>query len=156
MILLLSRLQIPPFVRFVIAGGLAALVNISMRLLFSRFVSFELAVALAYPFGLTTAYLLSRRFVFERSEDSMSAQYMRFTIVNLFALLQVWGVSVGLANWLFPKLGYTWHAELIAHTLGVFSPVVTSYYGHKLFTFRPTARIHLPKRPELDSNENHL
>jgi putative flippase GtrA len=144
---MISPLSLSPFVRFVIAGGLAALVNISMRLLLSRFVSFELAVALAFPFGLTTAYLLSRRFVFERTEDSISAQYLRFTIVNLFALLQVWGVSVGLANWLFPKLGYTWHAELIAHTIGVLSPVVTSYYGHKLFTFRPAARIHLPKRP---------
>jgi putative flippase GtrA len=156
MISLLPRVQISPFVRFVIAGGLAALVNVLMRLLLSRFVSFELAVALAFPFGLTTAYLLSRRFVFERSEDSIPAQYVRFTIVNLFALLQVWVLSVGLANWLFPKLGFTWHAELIAHTIGVVSPVITSYYGHKLFTFRPAAHIHLSKRPRMDSNENRL
>ena len=143
---LLSRLQISPFIRFVIASGLAALVNISMRLLFSQLVSFELAVALAFPFGLTTAYLLSRRFVFGRSGDSVSAQYVRFTIVNLFALLQVWLLSVGLANWLFPKLGFTWHAELIAHTIGVLSPVVTSYYGHKLFTFRPAVGNPILKR----------
>ena len=76
----------------------------------------------------------------------MSAQYVRFTIVNLFALLQVWLLSVGLANWLFPKLGFTWHAELIAHTIGVLSPVVTSYYGHKLFTFRPAAGNPILKR----------
>jgi putative flippase GtrA len=147
MTLLLAQMQIPPFVRFAIVGGLAALVNISMRLLFSQLVSFELAVALAFPFGLTTAYLLSRRFVFERSEDSVSAQYMRFTSVNLFALLQVWGLSVGLANWLFPKLGFTWHAELVAHTIGVLIPVVTSYYGHKFFTFRPSARNRLLTPP---------
>ena len=60
----------------------------------------------------------------------------RFVLINLLALVQVWLISVGLANWIFPMVGLVWQAELIAHIVGVLSPVVTSYFGHRYFTFR--------------------
>ena len=75
--------------RFVLVGGVAAAVNILSRAVISQFVSFEYAVALAYPIGLTFAFVLSRRFVFELSRRSIWAQYARFVIVNIFALIQI-------------------------------------------------------------------
>ena len=50
-------------------------------------------------------------------------------------LLLVWLVSVGLAHYLFPALGFTWHDETIAHAIGVAIPIFTSYLGHKHFSF---------------------
>ena len=44
-------------------------------------------------------------------------------------------VSVGLAKLAFPAVGLRWHAELIAHVVGVLSPVLVSYQGHKRFFF---------------------
>ena len=124
------------FARFLFVGVAAAAINILSRVLISHFVRFEYAVALAFPIALTFAFLMSRLFVFESSRRSVWQQYLRFWLVNLFALVQVWLISVGLLNWVFPAIGWTFHAELVAHTVAVFSPVLTSYYAHKVFTFK--------------------
>ena len=54
----------------------------------------------------------------------------------MLAVLQTLVVSLVLARWLLPALGVTQHAEAIAHAVGVAVPVVTSYFGHKLATFK--------------------
>lgn len=123
------------FVRFALAGGVAAAVNILSRWLLSPFVRFEIAVIIAYVIGMITAFILTRHFVFERSDRNVRNEAMRFALVNLVALVQVWIVSVGLAEWVFPWLGLVWQKDLIAHTVGVISPIATSYFGHKKFTF---------------------
>jgi putative flippase GtrA len=128
-----------PFARFMVAGGLAAIVNIGSRILLSFVMSYGLAIVVAYLIGMTTAYLLMKIFVFETSGKSVSHEYMRFGLVNLVALVQVWIVSEALDKWLFPALHFTWHAETVAHTIGVLSPVAASYLGHKSFTFAKKA-----------------
>jgi putative flippase GtrA len=123
------------FARFLVVGGTAAVLNIASRVLFSYVIPFEIAVVLAFPVGMTYAFLMSRLFVFEPSERSVRSQYGRFAVVNLVALAQVWLVSVGLTYWLFPAIGWTIRAELVAHSIAVCSPVLTSYYAHRVFTF---------------------
>lgn len=125
-----------PFIRFLLTGGAAAGINVVSRAILSLALPFAVAVPIAYLFGMTTAFFLARKFVFERSGKSAHDEYIRFALVNVVALLQVWLVSVGLAELLFPALGFYFYAELIAHMIGVLSPAVTSYWGHKLFTFR--------------------
>jgi putative flippase GtrA len=127
------------FLRFLLAGGIAALFNMASRLLLSAFMPFEAAVALAYLIGMATAFLLMRSFVFGASERDPGAEFGRFALVNLVAFCAVWLVSVSLARIAFPAIGFTWHAETIAHVIGVLSPVVLSYWGHKAFTFRRPA-----------------
>ena len=124
------------FAKFLIAGGLAAVVNIIARFLLSLVFVYEAAVAIAYLFGMTAAFLMNRAFVFERSASVMRLQYMRFAIVNTLAFAQVWLISVGLDGFLFPAVGFDWHPETIAHIIGVASPILTSYVGHKHFSFR--------------------
>jgi putative flippase GtrA len=124
------------FARFLYVGVAAAAVNILSRVSISHFVRFEYAVALAFPIALTFAFLMSRLFVFEISRRTVWEQYLRFWLVNLVALIQVWLISVGLTYWFFPAIGWTFHSELIAHTVAVCSPVLTSYYAHRAFTFK--------------------
>ena len=128
------------FARFLVVGVVAAAINIVSRVLISYFTSFEVAVALAFPIALTFAFSMSRLFVFAASQRAVWDEYLRFLLVNLAALAQVWLLSVALARWIFPAIGWTFHAELIAHAIGVCSPVLTSYYAHKLFTFRQGER----------------
>lgn len=123
------------FFKFLLTGGTAAFVNLASRYLLENFFSFEIAIVIAYLIGMTTAYLLARKFVFETSGRSVSSEFWRFTIVNLFALIFVWGISVGLARYVFPAISFTWHANDIAHIIGVLAPAVTSFIGHKVFTF---------------------
>lgn len=97
--------------------------------------SFEIAVIIAYLVGMLTAYVLARRFVFQASGRSVVSELKRFAVVNVFSLVLVWSISVGLADHLFPAVGLVWHAEDIAHFIGVAAPAVVSYFGHRAYTF---------------------
>ena len=123
------------FFRFVLAGAIAAGANIMSRWLLSFVMPFGASIIFAYLVGMIAAFCLTRQFVFEKSNRSVSNEAVRFVLVNLVALLQVWIISVGLADWIFPMIGLVWQAELIAHIVGVLSPIVVSYFGHKYFTF---------------------
>jgi len=124
------------FLLFLITGGVAALVNVVIRVGFSQLLRFELAVLLAYGVGMLTAYVLARKFVFLQSRTSVRRSFAAFALVNLFAVLQTWLVSVGLRNWLLPLLGIVVLRDLIAHSIGVAVPVLSSYFGHKHISFR--------------------
>ena len=123
------------FVRFLLVGGVAAVVNWLSRFGLSLFMPLEAAVTFAYILGMTCAYLLSRVFVFEASGRSIHNEFARFAIVNVFALGVVLGITLLLVRYVFPTVGFDWHPEAIAHGIGVLSPAVTSYLGHRHFTF---------------------
>lgn len=133
------------FGRFLVTGGIAAGANVLSRWLFNVVMPFEWAVVVAYLVGMTTAYVLSKLFVFSRSGRSVGDEFLRFALVNVVALVQVWLVSVGLARYLFPAIGFTWHAEDVAHLIGVVIPAVTSYLGHRHFSF---AASRTPETPD--------
>ena len=126
------------FLRFLVTGGIAALVNLGSRYVLNLAMPFEAAVPVAYLFGMVTAYILARLYVFEESGRSRLDEFKRFAIVNVFALVVVWAISVGLAEVFFPWIGFTWHAEDVAHFIGVLSPAVLSYFGHRSYTFAKT------------------
>lgn len=127
--------QVGEFGRFLVTGGIAAIVNIVSRWLLSQAIIYEIAVFVAYLIGMATAYCLMRIFVFARSGRTMQSEATRFALVNVAALVQVWVVSVGLARVVFPWAGFAWYAEDIAHLIGVAVPAVTSYFGHRHFSF---------------------
>lgn len=124
------------FIYFLLAGGIAALVNLAARYAINKFTYFEIAVVVAYLIGMLTAYVLCRAFVFGPSGRTRSSEIRRFVVVNIGALAVVWLVSVGLARLIFPAVGFTWHADDIAHFVGVFAPAVISFFGHKHYSFR--------------------
>lgn len=124
------------FVLFLITGGIAALINIASRIGFSKVLRFELAVLAAYAIGMTTAYVLARKFVFLQTQQSVQRSFAAFALVNLAAVLQTWLVSIGLRSWLLPILGAAALVDLIAHSFGVVVPVITSFFGHKYVSFR--------------------
>lgn len=124
------------FAQFLLVGGVAALVNFLARILINKFVSFAYAVVLAYVVGMITAFVLSRLYVFEKSGRHHLHELRDFTLVNLLAAVQVWGISVGLAGYVFPAIGFHLYAPEVAHLIGLSVPAVTSYFGHKHFSFR--------------------
>ncbi|MCY1669363.1 GtrA family protein [Rhizobium sp. SL86] len=124
-----------PFIRFALSGGLAAAANILSRMALSQLTNYSAAIVIAYLIGMTTAYILMKLFVFEKSGRSVQHEYLRFGLVNLVALVQVWAVSLGLARFVFPWIGFSFHAETVAHVIGVLSPIASSYFMHKYFTF---------------------
>ncbi|TRM54251.1 GtrA family protein [Achromobacter sp. LC458] len=124
------------FTLFVVTGGIAAAANFGSRILYNRWVDFSTAVILAYITGMIVAFLLAKAFVFKESTQSTNKSVMYFIIVNMFAVLQTWLISMGLALYLLPALGIKMYVHELAHAAGVVAPVFTSYLGHKHFSFR--------------------
>ena len=124
------------FVRFLFAGGIAAAANYGSRFLFSHWVGYELAIILAYLVGMLVAFMLMRGHVFAAKGKALVPQVGKFIGINILAVLQTLLISVLLARWWLPAMGIIEHAEALGHLVGVLVPVVTSYFGHKLLTFR--------------------
>lgn len=124
------------FALFVVAGGLAACINFFSRMLLSHWLAYSAAIVVAYVLGMITAFILNRLLVFKQVSHSMRHQVFWFTMVNVAAVLQTLAISLLLAEWLFPRIGFLWHPETVAHAFGVAVPVVTSFVGHKYLTFK--------------------
>lgn len=120
---------------FIVTSGIAALANFASRAAFSVFMPYALAIVAAFAIGLSTAFALNRRYVFADGGGSTAQQFGRFFLVNLFGLAQTLVISLALAA-LLPSAGWTWHTQEIAHAVGIAAPIVTSFFGHKYFSFR--------------------
>lgn len=127
---------IPQFLRFLVAGGIAAAANYGSRFVFSIWLGYSTAIVLAYLVGMIVAFALMRHHVFDAKAGDLRTQVAKFVVVNVFAVLQTLAISLVLVHWVFPAFGIQNHAEAIAHLVGVLVPAVTSYFGHRMLTFK--------------------
>lgn len=128
--------QLPQFIRFLACGGIAAAVNWLSRFGWSLVLPFSAAVLTAYATGMVVAFLLFRRFVFDAGEGALAPQARRFVLVNLLGMAATWALANLLVLWWLPAIGWRWHVEAIGHAIAIVAPVVTSWFGHRLLTFR--------------------
>jgi len=132
----LSEFKSKQFLSFLFAGGFAAVVNFGSRFFYNEYMSFGNAVIIAYLTGMVTAFVLSKLFVFDKSAHSTQKEFFYFTLVNIVAIIQTYLISVGLAEYLFPSIEFTFYPNATAHAAGVIFPVFTSFIGHKYFSFK--------------------
>jgi putative flippase GtrA len=124
------------FVKFVGLGAIAALVNFASRFAFDRFMPYEAAVVCAYLVGMVVAFILFQKFVFGDAGNGQLTQVFRFTVVNIVGLIVAVAVSSLLARVVLPAIGWTLLPYTTAHLVGITAPTITSYFGHKFFTYR--------------------
>jgi putative flippase GtrA len=124
------------FMKFLVAGGLAAAVNVGSRILLSHWLPYVPAILLAFCLGLVTAFALNKLFVFNQASNRLHQQVFWFVAINLAAVLQTLAISLLVARWLLPALHVDFYNDTIGHALGVAVPVITSYIGHKRLSFR--------------------
>ncbi len=124
------------FVAFLCTGGVAALVNFLSRIIYSEWFSFSAAIIIAYVTGMITAFILAKIFVFKKATQTFQRSIFFFCLVNLASIAQTLIISLILANYLLPFF-HVIHFKLeIAHAAGVVVPALTSYIGHKRWSFR--------------------
>ena len=123
------------FPLFILAGSIAALINIISRIILTIFLNFQISIFISYLIGMVTAFLLQRKYVFKSTKKSYKKSFAAFSLVNLFALLQVWIFSLLIKILLVNFISSIPLVEFIAHCFGVVIPVFTSYFGHKYITF---------------------
>ena len=122
------------FLYFIISGGIAALVNFFSRIALNFIFSYEVSIVLAYCFGMLTAYILARKYVFLSNANILRSS-VKFIIVNLIAVLQTYFISVYL-NKYFESINFCFYSKELAHMAGIIVPVFTSYVGHKYYSFK--------------------
>lgn len=128
---------LPQVVRFLLAGGVAAGANFFSRMLLSRWLDYRPSIVVAYLIGMAVAFVLMRDTVFPASKKPMLAQVAKFSFVNVLSLAQTLIVSSLLAGYVLPGLNVEQSlAQTIAHACGVIVPAISSYFGHRFFTFR--------------------
>ncbi|HBT97378.1 MAG TPA: hypothetical protein DEB25_07005 [Desulfobulbaceae bacterium] len=129
------------FVFFLFCGGIAAVVELGGRWLVNFWLSYSAAIIIARLAGMLVAFLLFKFLVFKTAGSGRAQREGGwFVLINLLAMLQVWLVSVGLANYVFPWAGMNFHAKDIAHFIGVSTTALSSFIGHRLFTFKKEAK----------------
>jgi putative flippase GtrA len=121
---------------FLFSGGIAALVNFSTRFFYDDFMTYGSAVICSYITAMTLAFFIMRSIVFERTNKRINKEFSLFILVNIVAIGLTWLVSVSLAELLFPKISFEWYRYEVAHFFGIIVPAISSYYGHKNYTFR--------------------
>lgn len=126
----------PAFVRFLACGAIAAAVNWLSRFLWSTFLPFGAAVLAAYATGMVVAFILFRQFVFVQHTGETANQVLNFVIVNLVGMVATWAIALLMVHKVLPAIGLTDHVEAIGHGVAIFTPVFTSWFGHRFLTFR--------------------
>lgn len=122
------------FLLFVFVGITAAFMNWAARFAFSLWMSFPLAVLMAYGIGMTTAFELNRRLVFPASPRPVHQQARVFALTNLAFLPVVWGTSIYLKD-LLNEFGIVRYSEGIAHGLALAIPMLITFLVYKFIAF---------------------
>jgi putative flippase GtrA len=124
------------FAHFLAAGGVSVAANFGSRFLYSLVLAYEYAIVTAHITGMMVAFVLMRRYVFNADRGKPGKQIFWFVGVNLLSMAQTLVISLALVRWALPLLGIERHAEAIAHFFGLLTTAVTSYFWHKLLTFK--------------------
>jgi putative flippase GtrA len=124
------------FVRFLFAGGIAAIINFLSRIIFSIWLDFSVSLYLAYIAGMVAAFFLKKQFVFAKGRQPIFHSIGFFILVNLVAFLQTYAVTMAFLHYVLPYFGVIKMTHEISHAVGILAPVITSYIGHKRLSFR--------------------
>lgn len=136
--------------KFLALGGCAAAVNWLSRPVYDQVLPFLPAVVCAYVTGMVVAFILFRLFVFPGAGTPIQVQINRFVLVNLVGITLTFFLSWLIVEKIIPYLGVEFRVGLgplqmdqimFGHGLAIAAPTVTSWFGHRYFTFRPGAHI---------------
>ena len=123
-------------IKYLLSGGLAALVNIGSRVILNIWLSYEISILIAFCFGVTVAFLLMRNTFNVNKDGNLFLQIIKFFFVNLLSITQTFLVSLFFYYYFFPLIGIVQDTKNLSHFIGVLFPVFISYFLHKNLTFK--------------------
>ena len=124
-------------IRFLLAGGSAALLNWLVRFPLNVVLPYPAAVAVALGIGMAYGFLVYRGWAFGSSgRRSIVAELRDFLVVNAAGAIVTIGVAVAVVAVISRLPPLQPFAEGFAHALGIFCGAVVNYVGHKRLTFR--------------------
>lgn len=124
-------------VRFLIAGGSAAMLTWLLRFPLGHIMPYAEAVLTAQAIGMAYGFVTYRKWVFtERADRPLLHQIADFTVVNLagaaVTVASALVVNAALVSLAAPLA----FAEALAHAAGIGAGAAVNFLGHKHATFR--------------------
>lgn len=127
--------------RFLLSGVAATAGNVATFWATRAFVSFEFALLAGILAGVVLSFTLSKLFAFRsRSWSRAGGEAARFLIVYAISLALYWAVAVTCAHTAFILGVATEATEIGGVLIGAATMTVTSYLGHRFFTYRTHQR----------------
>lgn len=123
-------------VRFLLAGGSAALLNWLVRFPLSMFMPYAAAVTAATAIGMVAGFFLYKHLVFQASTRPLWLQIRDFVGVNIVAGVVTVIAALILSNGPWWPEAYRQFAPSVSHMAGIGIGAVVNFFGHKIFTFR--------------------
>jgi len=125
------------FARFVLTGIAAASSNLAITWLARLYESFEISLLAGIAAGLTISFALSKWFAFgSHSWRHAGREAPRFLIVYAVSSATYWAIAVVIGWFLLSHGLSTKAAETCGILIGAGAMTLTSYFGHRLFTYR--------------------
>lgn len=123
------------FLAFLAVGSLAAAIHWLCRYFLSYWISFEYAVAIAYVFGIASAFILNKIYVFPNTNRSVNKQMRDFVLTNVAFFPVVWVMSILLVS-VLSSAGVTMYTEGIAHGVAISIPMMATFLIYKFIAFK--------------------
>jgi len=134
-------IDVREFARFVISGVTATIGNMVAVWLTRCFLSFEIALLAGIATAITLSFALSKVFAFRsRSWNSAVGEVARFLIVYATGCAIYWTAAVSIRMFLLAHGVAVEAAELGGVLVGAGTMMLTSYCGHRFFTYRTYQR----------------
>ena len=123
-------------IRFVLVGGVSAVVDygIFQLLMHLAGLSYPVAKAISFVFGTLTAYALNRRYTF-RAEPSWRKFAVTMTVYGVMFVVQ-WGLATLITKVLLDQELSLWWASTIGFVIGQGVATVTNFIVQRAFIFR--------------------
>jgi putative flippase GtrA len=139
--LALATIDVREFARFTLSGVSATIGNITAVWLTRRFLSFEVALLAGIATAITVSFALSKFFAFRsRSWKPAVGEAVRFLIVYATGCALYWTVAVFIRMFLLGHGAAVEAAEPGGVLVGAGTMMLTSYCGHRFFTYRTYQR----------------
>jgi putative flippase GtrA len=137
----ITAVDVSELVRFILTGVTATLGNVTSVWLARFYWPFEAALLAGIAAGLTISFFMSKWFAFgSRSWGRAPGEVTRFMVVYAVSCTLYWAVGV-----VAVRLGRAYGlsvpvAEVLGILTGAGTMTVTSYLGHRFFTYRTYQR----------------
>tara|TARA_A100001015_G_C14468735_1_gene510836 strand:+ start:120 stop:548 length:429 start_codon:yes stop_codon:yes gene_type:complete len=122
------------FIYFLIAGGLSAFLNFSIRLILRPYFDIIISATFSYMTALVCAFFLYRKFVFPFSSSPIYTQGKRFLLIQI-ACMPIVILIFSLLAGFFISIGMGIYSEPIAHAISIGTPALITFLLYKLFVF---------------------
>lgn len=136
-----TKAHFKDLIAFFLVAVAGSSVNFISRMLYGKFLPFNISIIPAYLTGMIIGFVLTKRFAFNaKASGNTRREMVKFLIISLIALAVTYIVAVSMLYILSFYLPHfsLFMRETLAHVTGMGFSFITNFVGHKLFTFRPT------------------